>query len=356
MNSTLNLPKFSIVIPNYNGAVYLENCLKSLKSQTYQTMEIVVVDNASQDGSVDLVRALAPEAVLLRENRNCGFAEGADIGIHASRGDWVAVLNNDTEAGSHWLAACMQAIQNHPDAAFLACRILDFSIRDRLYSAGDCFLRAGIGYRRGQEQTDREDFRRECKIFSASGCAALYRRDVLKQTGVFDKRFFAYLEDVDLGLRLQAAGYHGYYVPGAEVYHHGAATSGGEFTRLSVRLRTRNSLLILLKSMPGGILFRCLPMIMFAQLAWLLRVIIHRRMISYLSGLAGAVLLTPAMILDRAGMRPYWRLNRRQLWQTILESESMVSNDLNPAPGETVSLFLRWYFRIFKKRVQKLEY
>jgi GT2 family glycosyltransferase len=347
MNSTSNLPKMSIVIPNYNGADYLENCLKSLQSQTYQNMEIVVVDNASQDRSVEIVRSIAPEAVLLREDRNCGFAEGADIGIRSSHGDWVAVLNNDTEVSRDWLAACVHAIQNHPDAAFLACRILDFGIRNRLYSAGDCFLRGGIGYRRGQEQTDREDFSRECKIFSASGCAAIYRRDVLEEMKGFDERFFAYLEDVDLGLRLQAAGCHGYYVPGAKVYHYGAATSGGEFSPLSVRLRTRNSLLLLMKSMPGRILFRCLPMIVFTQLAWLLRVIIHRRMISYIRGLAGAILLIPAMLKDRNGMRPIWRHNHRRLRQTILESESMVRHDFASAPEEPVSLFLKWYLRIF---------
>lgn len=337
----------SIVIPNHNGAAYLENCLKSLKTQTYSKMEIVIVDNASQDRSVDIVQSVAPEAVLLRENRNRGFAGGVNAGIRSSRGDWIAVLNNDTEASADWLAECVQAIHNHPDAAFFACRILDFNNRDTLYSAGDCFLRTGIGYRRGQEQKDREDFQSESEVFSASGCAALYRRTVLEDMGGFDERFFAYLEDVDLGLRLQAADHHGYYIPGAEIYHHGAATSGGEFSRLSVRLRTRNSVFLLLKSMPLGILFRCIPMIVLAQLAWFLRVLSHKRLICYISGLAAAVFLAPGMIASRSGIRPYWRRTRRRLWHAILKSEALARKDFVSASSKSNSLFLKWYFRMF---------
>jgi GT2 family glycosyltransferase len=241
----------------------------------------------------------------------------------------------------------VRAIQSLPDAAFLACRILEFFDRNRIFSAGDCFLRAGIGYRRGQEQHDREDFHRECEVFSTSGCAALYRRSVLEEMGYFDERFFAYLEDVELGLRLQAAGNRGYYVPRAEVYHYGAATSGGEFSPLAVRLRSRNSVLLLLKSVPGKFLLRCLPMIAVAQLSWFLRVAAHKRLASYIKGLGEALLLAPTMIQERARLRPYWRNSRSRLWQKILESEALARRDFNSAKAKPISLFLRWYFRLF---------
>lgn len=310
-------------------------------------MEIVVVDNASVDQSAEIALEVAPQAILLRKYRNLGFAGGVNAGIQASHGDWVAILNNDTEAAKDWLAECVRAIQNHPDAAFLACRILEFFDRNRLYSAGDCFLRAGIGYRRGQEQQDCEDLQRECEIFSASGCAALYRRTVLEEVGYFDERFFAYLEDVDLGLRLQATGNRGYYVPRAKVYHYGAATSGGEFSRLAVRLRTRNSLLLLLKSVPGRFLLRCLPMICIAQLSWFLRAAVHKRLASYLKGLGEALRLAPAMIQAREQLRPHWRNSHSKLWQKILESESLARRDFTSAKTKRISLFLQWYFRLF---------
>ena len=347
MNSTPNSPLISVVIPNHNGSGFLENCLRSLQSQTYRRMEIIIVDNASRDASLEVARAIAPDAVLLKSDRNLGFAGGVNEAIRHSHGDWVAVLNNDTEVQPDWLAECVRAIGEHPDAAFFACRILDLADRGRIYSAGDCYLRAGVGYRRGQERPDRDEFRRESRIFSASGCAALYSRQALEKTGGFDDRFFAYFEDVDLGLRLQTEGYCGYYLPRAEVFHHGAGTSGGEFSPLAVRLRTRNSLLLLFKGLPWKLLFRCLPMIFLAQLSWLVRALAHLRLFSYLRGLGEAVLLAPAAIRERAGMRQVWEKSAERLWQEILVSESLARNDFNGTAADSGSLFLKWYFRIF---------
>lgn len=345
MNSAPDLPLISVVIPNYNGADYLERCLKSLAAQTYRNFEIVLVDNASQDESVRIAQSVAPEAIIILQQRNTGFAGGANAGIKASSGEWVAILNNDTELSPEWLSECAAAIRRRPEAAFFACRILEFAGRERLFSAGDCYLRAGIGYRRGQQQDDRKEFHIECEVFSASGCAALYRKTVLEELDGFDERFFAYLEDVDLGLRLQSAGYTGFYIPRAEVYHHGGATSGGEFSRLSVRLRTRNALLILLKSVPAVVILRCLPMIILAQAVWLLRAAVHGRIGSYLRGVAGAFLLAPAMVSARFASRAYRRLSCRRLWQKILASELQARKAFSGA--ETDSLFLRWYFMLF---------
>jgi GT2 family glycosyltransferase len=347
MNSRRNLPLISVVIPNHNGAGYLEACLRSLQAQTHENIEIVVVDNASRDQSAEIVQRSASGAILLRENRNLGFAGGVNAGVRASHGEWIAVLNNDTEVAADWLTKCANAIQDHPEASYFACKILDFSDRSRIYSAGDCFLRMGVGYRRGQEQKDRPDFDMECEIFSASGCAAVYRKKVLEEIGGFDERFFAYLEDVDLGLRLQAQSNRGYYIPGAEVYHHGAATSGGEFSPLAVRLRTRNSLLLLLKNMPILFLLRCAPMILCAQLAWFLRATAHRRLGSYLRGLCSAIRLAPAMVRDRADLLRRCQNSRQALWRKILNSESQARRDFSPEPAESVSAFLRWYFRVF---------
>jgi GT2 family glycosyltransferase len=346
MNSTKNSPLISVIIPNHNGAAYLGNCLRSLQSQNYHQAEIIVVDNASGDPSLEIARSTFPEALLLLKDRNLGFAGGVNAGVQSARGDWVAVLNNDTEVAENWLSECARAIGEHPDAGFFACRILQFEERNRIYSAGDCYLRAGIGYRRGQDLPDREEFRRECPIFSASGCAALYRKKVLDDLGGFDERFFAYLEDVDLGLRLQAAEWRGYYVPRAEVFHHGGATSGGEFSRLAVRLRTRNSLLLVFKSVPGRILIRCVPMILLAQLWWMLRVLARWRLGSYLKGLAEAFLLAPAMIRDRSKMRPLWKSSMRSLWREILNSERAAGEDF-PAGSKRNSVFLKFYFRLF---------
>jgi GT2 family glycosyltransferase len=183
-------------------------------------------------------------------------------------------------------------------------------------------------------------------VFAACGCAALYRRTAFEAAGGYDERFFAYLEDVDLGLRLQASGAHGYYVPSARIYHMGGATSGGEFAPLAVRLRTRNAILLLMKSLPAAIVWRCLPMILACQISWLARAAAHGRLASYLGGLAGVIPLAPAMAGRRRRLRRLWKLRKDDLWRAILESESLARRDFISRDGGR-SRFLSWYFRAF---------
>lgn len=344
-------PLFSVVIPNYNGARYLEACLTSLNRQTQFPAEVILVDNASRDNSLEVVRRIAPRARILEQKQNLGFAGGVNAGIRVARGLWLAVLNSDAEVSETWLEECAAALKRHPDAAFLACRILDSKDRLRLYSAGDCFLRACIGYRRGQERHDGAQYHQEMEIFSACGCAALYRRSVFEDAGGYDERLFAYLEDVDLALSLQAAGYRGYYVPRAVVFHRGGATSGGEFSPLSVRLRTRNSAILLIQSVPYRVFWRCLPMILAGQASWLGRVIARGRLWSYLRGLAGILPLLPNALRRRRKMRRLWRESSNRLWRAILHSEAEAYKDFTGPRGDSRSWFLYWYFRVFRMTI-----
>jgi len=347
MNTPSDKPVISVVIPSYNGARYLEACLQSLLKQSFGAIEIIVVDNASGDQSEQVVSRAAPAAKFLRMRRNLGFTGAVNAGIREARGTWIAVLNNDTEAEADWLSECMEAVARHPEASFLACRIIDFKNRNLIYSAGDCFLRAGIGYRRGQDCPDHEDYRKEEEIFSACGCAALYRKSALEERSGFDERFFAYLEDVELGIRLQAMEQRGWYVPRAVVYHHGGATSGGEFSPLAVRLRTRNSLLLVLKSLPSGIIARSIFRIAFAQIFWFARALAHGRLWSYLRGLAGAILMFPGVLQSRRLLRRIGKRPADRLWQATLRSEAMARCDAARNQDNQQSLFLRWYFRLF---------
>jgi GT2 family glycosyltransferase len=339
-------PLISIVIPNYNGAAYLETCLQSLMQQTYPHIEVLVVDNGSRDHSIEIVQRVAPHARILPQEHNLGFAAAVNAGIKAAAGEWIAVLNNDTEAASDWLAECVAAIGRHPDASFLASRILEYHRRELIYSAGDCFLRAGIGYRRGQELPDGSEYGSEIRIFSCCGCAALYHKATLQENHGYDEQFFAYMEDVDLGLRLQAAGERGHYVPAARVFHLGGATSGGEFAPLAVRLRTRNSILLLLKSVPWRVLWRCLPMIFVAQVFWFGRAMVHGRLWSYLRGVAGVIPLAPTMLRRRRNLRTLWKSSGEQLWRSILESDNLARRDVSRS-GTGTSRFLTLYFRLF---------
>ncbi len=346
-NGVSGAPLISVVIPSYNGAAYLEACLRSLQRQTYKNAEILVIDNASQDSSIEIIKTVAPEAIILIQSSNRGFAGGVNAGIQAARGEWIAVLNNDTEAAPDWLEQCVSAMSKHPEAAFLACRVLDSTDRNVIYSAGDCVLRGGIGYRRGQSRRDSARDQRDIEICAPCGCAAIYRTSVIQAFGGFDEHFFAYLEDVELGLRLRAAGQRGFYVAQAVVFHQGGGTSGGEFSSLAVRLRTRNSLLLILKSLPIGALWKWSPMIMATQLSWLLRVLSRGKLASYLRGLVSVFPLVPAMLQSRSRMRRLWGGSSRQLRELILQSESMAKEDFCSTAEEWPSVFLKWYFRFF---------
>jgi GT2 family glycosyltransferase len=346
MNASAAQPLISVVIPNYNGAAFLEACLASLLRQTYSNREILVVDNGSRDASVEIIRRVAPQARVLLLQRNLGFAGGVNAGVRVATGDWIAVLNNDTEAAPDWLEQFVSALARYPQAAFLACRILDFEERNVLYSAGDCFLRSGIGYRRGQGRRDGVAYHRDVEIFSAGGCACLYRKAVLLEANGYDENFFAYLEDVDLGMRLVAAGYRGNYVSQAVVFHRGGATSGGEFSSLTVRLRTRNALL-LLKNFPHGSIWRWWPIVLAGQLVWLARVLAHGKLWSYLVGLGSVVAKIAVIFRGRRWMKLLGSGASYRLRAAILASESLARRDFNSSLDEQSSAFLKWYFRFF---------
>ncbi len=131
------------------------------------------------------------------------------------------------------------------------------------------------------------------------------------------------------------------------VYHHGGGTSGGEFSPLAVRLRTRNSILLIIKCLPGWIMLRCIFPIIFAQLFWLARVLANRRLWSYLRGLAGVLPRVRAMLLARGPLSHVGRRPARELWEAILRSEAQARRDVSLPAGENQSLFLKWYFKLF---------
>jgi GT2 family glycosyltransferase len=165
--------------------------------------------------------------------------------------------------------------------------------------------------------------------------------------GGYDESFFAYLEDVDLGLRLRASGSKGYYAWKARVYHHGGATSGGEYSPLAVRLRTRNSLLLLAKDMVGPLFWRCFPMILTLQLSWMARALGRGRLLSYLKGVAGAFPLIPDMMKERRKIRLQGKERAENLWQAILKSEDLAREDYSSPRQGDKSALLHWYFRVF---------
>ncbi|MFQ5407378.1 MAG: glycosyltransferase family 2 protein [Anaerolineales bacterium] len=252
----------SVVIPNWNGIVHLPSCLNALRAQTHPEFEVIVADNASDDGSQELVQREYPEFQLLALDRNYGFTGACNAGIRAAQGEIVVLLNNDTEAAPDWLAQVAAAFERHPDVGSVASKMLLFDRRDTLHTAGDLYGTDGIPSNRGVWAKDTNQYT-EGYVFSACGGAAAYRRAMLDEVGLLDEDFFFSCEDVDLGWRAQLRGWRTVYAPAAIVYHHLAATGAGVTASFH---DGRNFIYVLVKDVPGFIWRRYWPKIAAAQL------------------------------------------------------------------------------------------
>ncbi len=260
-------PMFSIIIPNWNGAKFLPDCLRSLRRQTFDDFETIVVDNGSEDESLEIVRKEFPEVRVLPLDRNYGFAAACNRGAEEARGDVLVLLNNDTEADPEWLEEIERTLQEHPEAGSIASKILLFDKRNVIHSTGDMMGRDGIPINRGVWEEDKGQYDLYQQVFSACGAAAAYRREMWEELGGFDEDLFMYLEDVDLAWRAQLRGWKTVFAPRAKVYHRLSATGGGPVASFYTG---RNTILVIVKDMPGKLIRRHWRHILGAQLriAW----------------------------------------------------------------------------------------
>lgn len=242
------MTEVTIIIPNYNGKALLENCIKALEQQTYQGFKVLIMDNGSTDGSLSVTSGrLDMEIIALGENT--GFCKAVNLGIKKTKTPFVILLNNDTEADPHFVEELLKGIKQGPDLFSGSAMMLDFKQRRLLDNAGDLYTVLGWARARGKGKPA-ASFEEETDIFSACGGAAVYRMELLKKTGLFDERHFAYLEDVDLGYRAKIMGYRNRYFPKAKVWHVGSATTGTRYNEKKVFLAARNSVYVVYKNMP----------------------------------------------------------------------------------------------------------
>jgi GT2 family glycosyltransferase len=254
-------PLVSVVVPTFNGAHLLPACLDSLQRQTYRRVEVVVADGASVDGTRALVEQRYPSVRLLGLRRNTGFTGNVNAGLRAARGDVLCLLNNDAQAEPEWIEAGLEALERSAEVGAVASKVL-FSDGRTINSAGDVLTRRGTARQRGVGQADGPAWDRDEPVFGATGGAAIYRRAMLADVGLFDEAFFMYLEDVDLAFRGQLRGWSCLYAPGARVYHQGSATGGGV---LASFYNGRNLIRLWAKDLPSGLLPRLLPSIVRFQ-------------------------------------------------------------------------------------------
>jgi GT2 family glycosyltransferase len=225
--------------------------------------EVLLVDNGSTDGSQAYLRQQFPEVRLLELGQNRGFTGACNAGWRAARGEFIILLNNDTEADPHWLEAVVDGFGRYPRAGSIASKMLLFDRRDHFHTAGDYYRIDGIPGNRGVWQQDVGQYDEEEVVFSACGGAAAYRRQLLLEIGFLDDDFFFSCEDVDLGWRANLAGWQTVYIPTAVVYHKLKAT-GGSVT--GSYYDGRNFLYLIWKNYPTSLLRRYGRLVLKAQL------------------------------------------------------------------------------------------
>lgn len=246
-------PRVSVVIPTWNAADLLAQALASLAAQSFTDFEIIVVDNGSTDGTRErLARDFAAVRVVPLP-RNLGFAAATNRGIAAAAGEIVVCMNNDVLAEPGWLAALVAALDARPDAGSVASKMLDAKRPGVIDSAGDTMSLVAWNFGKGEPDGPRFSAARE--VLSACAGAAAYRRALFDAVGTFDETFFAWFEDVDLGLRAQLAGFRCWYEPAAVVHHLGSATAD-RVSATKTFYTARNALIVFFKTMP---LRRLLP-------------------------------------------------------------------------------------------------
>ena len=301
-------PQASVIIPSWNGRELLEECLRSLARQTFRDFEIIVVDNGSADDTVAWLAAEHPSVRLVAFSENRGFAAAANGGIRAARGRTIVLLNNDTETHPEWLAALVRAAAEHPEAGFFASRVLNYYERSMIDSAGD--MLGPLAYQIGHGQPDGPGFDAPRPVLSACAAAAAYRREMLDDIGLFDESFVSYLEDVDLGLRAQYAGYSCLYVPDAVVYHMVSATAR-RIADTKLRLLLRNSLLLFFQYMPP----RTVALWGGVMLGWPFIYVVRRRHSVRIAAqaLTGFMRHAPAVLRRRRDVRSRGAITDTQL-------------------------------------------
>jgi hypothetical protein len=253
----------SVIVLNYNGRGFLNGCLTSLASQTYSDFEVIVVDNGSRDGSPEYIEENYPWVRLAKNDENLGFAGGTNVGIRAAKGEFVITLNNDSRADSRFIEELIKPMAD-PEVGVCAAKMLFPD--GRINSAGICISRSGAAWDRGMFEPDRGQYEFVEEVFGACAGAALYRREMLDEIGLFDEDFFLYLEDVDLAFRARLAGWKCIYVPGARVIHHHGGTAGVG-SDLAVYYGNRNIVWYPIKDFPFRLLITSLPFIVARNLA-----------------------------------------------------------------------------------------
>ena len=326
----MSVPKVSVIVVNWNRRALLERALESLFSQTLKA-KIIVVDNGSTDGSAECA-ARFPGIRWIQNSANLGFSRANNQGIEVAGGEFIALLNNDAQADPRWLETLLKCFRR-PEIGMAASKILMHADPRIIDKAGHLIYPDGQVRGRGCGERDCGQFDREEEVLWPDGCAAMYRKAMLHDIGGFDKDFFAYIEDGELGLRARSAGWICLYAPGAVVLHQRGSTLGTSSWR-RVALIERNRVLMAAKLFPKGLLwlnvyYYALRLVCGIAAAMrgegeasLFRGVRGKTCLAWalICGDLGALWLLPRMLRKRASCQKLRKLTSREIHQLILRN------------------------------------
>lgn len=311
-------PKVTVVIVNWNGEVFLERCLAALMNQTVTPHEIILVDNASSDSSLEIVRRF-PTVKVLALDQNTGFARGNNLAIAAAsnESEWIALVNPDAFAEPGWLEKLLAAANRNPEFDVFGSKLVNAADPTILDGMGDAYHLSGLVWRMGHGRPDSAATENEFEVFSPCAAAAMYRRSTMLEIDGFDEDFFCYVEDMDLGFRLRLIGHRCLQVSGAIVHHIGSATSGGQHSDFAVYHGHRNLVWTFVKNMPAWLFWACLPFHLVMNLVDVFVFVWRGKGKVILRAKRDALLGLPKMWRKRQGVQKYRVVSVGEIWRVL---------------------------------------
>ncbi|MDO8452004.1 MAG: glycosyltransferase family 2 protein [bacterium] len=272
-------PLVSIILVNWNGKRHLASCLQSLHLVRYVPTEIILVDNASTDGSAEWAKAKYTHITLVKNNENLGFAGGHDAGFSEARGAYILLLNVDTVVEPLFLGPLVDRLERDHTIGVIQPKVVLEPDRRVIDSVGSFFLGNGLLYHFGREKDEKlPEYNIPFDIFSAKGACMLIRREVVSRVGLFDSDYFAYFEETDFCMRVMLAGWRICYEPSSRVYHAGGGASSQHPAAHIVYHSSKNVICTYIKNLSVLNIVRIIPRILALYAIWVISSVLTGRL------------------------------------------------------------------------------
>lgn len=328
--------RVAVIIVDTNEGGFLPKTLDLLATQTRPPDRTIVVDNASTDGSPEMIEERYPHVEVVRLGRNAGFAGANNEGARrADDCDWVVLLNADAFPEPEWLESLLRAAGERPEFAFFASRMMKARVPSELDGAGDAYHVNGLSFRIGHgcKAAEAPYAFESRETFSACGGAVMYRADLYREMGGFDESFFGYLEDTDLAFRLRLAGHRCLYVPDAAVHHVGSGTTGVE-SEYTLYHSHRNLVWTWVKNMPGPLALLYLPQHLLVNLLTVLWFSSRGRGRTMLRAKRDALQGLPRVLAQRRELQAGRRVSARALRRAMTTGFGMYATAARRAAAQ----------------------